>query len=118
MGAAYGDVSLALMMNLGRPHRPNETGRSTLDKITPRTPPSEGLRQLCHLTTIAAMHRALVSCHLVDPDTLQVVASDGAVWLHHVERDDQGQPIPGQIDGWLNLLWAPGLGPESTRSQP
>jgi hypothetical protein len=24
-----------------------------------------------------------------------------------VERDEQGDPIPGQITRWLNLLWAP-----------
>jgi hypothetical protein len=53
------------------------------------------------------MHRTLVSCGLVSPDTMKVAASDGTVWLHHVERDEQGKPIPGQIDRWLNLLWAP-----------
>jgi hypothetical protein len=115
MGVADGNVSLALMMSRGRPHRPNETGRPTLDKITPHPPPpSEGLRQLCHMTTIAAMHRALVSCHLVDPDTLQVVASDGTVWLHHVERDDQGRPVPEQINAWLSQIWAPGEVPKES----
>ena len=64
------------------------------------------------------LNRRLVSCGLVDFNTMEVRASDGAGWLHHVERDEQGQPISGQIDGWLNLLWAPGLGPESTRSRP
>ncbi len=38
---------------------------------------------------------------------MKVTASDGTVWLHHVERDEQGNPIPGQINRWLNLLWAP-----------
>jgi hypothetical protein len=53
------------------------------------------------------MHRTLVSCGLVGPDTIAVKASDGTTWLHHVERDEHGQPIPEQIDRWLNLLWAP-----------
>jgi len=53
------------------------------------------------------MHRTLVSCGLVGPDTMAVKASDGTTWLHHVERDELGQPILGQIDRWLNLLWAP-----------
>ena len=38
---------------------------------------------------------------------MQVTASDETVWHHHVERDEQGQPIPGQIDRCLNLIWAP-----------
>jgi hypothetical protein len=55
--------------------------------------------------------RSLVRCGLVDADTFRVEASDGEVWLHRVERDEQGHPIPGQIDRWLNLLWAPpGMG--------
>jgi hypothetical protein len=55
--------------------------------------------------------RRLVRCGLVDTDTFRVEASDGVVWLHRVERDEQGHPIPGQIDRWLNLLWAPpGMG--------
>jgi hypothetical protein len=53
------------------------------------------------------MRRRLVSCGPVNPDTMKVTASDGTVWLHHVERDEQGNPIPGQINRWLNLLWAP-----------
>ena len=57
--------------------------------------------------TIPAMHRRLVSCGLVGGDTMQVTASDETVWHHRVERDEQGEPIPGQIDGWLNLIWAP-----------
>jgi hypothetical protein len=58
--------------------------------------------------TIRAMQsRTLVRCGLVDADTFRVEASDGEVWLHRVERDEQGHPIPGQIDRWLNLLWAP-----------
>jgi len=52
------------------------------------------------------MRRRLISCGLVNPDTMKVTASDGTVWLHHVERDEQGNPIPGQINRWLNLLWA------------
>ena len=53
------------------------------------------------------MSRRLVCCGLVDPDTFRVEASDGTVWLHHVEHDEQGKPIPEQINRWLNLLWAP-----------
>jgi hypothetical protein len=55
--------------------------------------------------------RTLVSCGLVGPDTMMVTASDGEVWLHRVERDELGQPVPGQIDRWLNLLWAPPASP-------
>ena len=44
---------------------------------------------------------------MIDADIFRVEASDGTVWLHHVERDDQGKPIRGQIDSWLNLIWAP-----------
>lgn len=57
--------------------------------------------------TISAMHRRLVASRLVDPNTFRVEASDGKVCLHHVEFDEQAHPIPGQIDRWLNLLWAP-----------
>ncbi len=53
------------------------------------------------------MHRRLVSCGWVGGDTIQVSASDGTVWLHRVERYETGQPIPGQIGRWLNLIWAP-----------
>jgi hypothetical protein len=54
--------------------------------------------------------RRLVRCGLVDADTFRVEASDGEVWLHRVERDEQGKPIPGQIGRWLNLIWAsPGM---------
>ena len=38
---------------------------------------------------------------------MQVTASDETVWHHGVERDEQGKPIPGQINRWLNPLWAP-----------
>ena len=38
---------------------------------------------------------------------MKVSASDGTVWQHRVERDEQGKPIPGQIGRWLNLIWAP-----------
>ena len=62
--------------------------------------------------TIPAMHRRLVSGGLVDPDTLRIEASDGTFWLHHVERDRQGKPIPEQIDRWLSLLWAPTYKPQ------
>jgi hypothetical protein len=51
--------------------------------------------------------RRLVRCGLVDTDTFRVEASDGEVWLHRVERDEQGHPILGQINAWMNLLWAP-----------
>jgi hypothetical protein len=51
--------------------------------------------------------RRLVRCGLVDTDTFRVEASDGGVWLHRVERDEQGDPIPVQINIWLNLLWTP-----------
>jgi hypothetical protein len=51
--------------------------------------------------------RRLVRCGLVDADTFRVEASDGEVWQHRVERDEQGRPIPGQIGRWLNLIWAP-----------
>ncbi len=58
--------------------------------------------------TIRAMQsRRLVRCGLVDADTFRVEASDGEVWLHRVECDEQGHPIPGQINAWMNLLWAP-----------
>jgi hypothetical protein len=53
------------------------------------------------------MQRTLVSCGLVSPGIMKVSASDGTVWHHRVERDEQGKPIPGQIDRWLNLIWAP-----------
>jgi hypothetical protein len=46
---------------------------------------------------------------LIDADNMQVTASDDTVWLHRVERDEQGKPIPGQIDRWLNLIWAPAV---------
>ena len=70
-------------------------------------PPKGGLRQSRHLVDDPAVNRSLVSCGLVDPDTFRVEASDGTVWLHHVERDEQSKPMPGQIDGWLNLICAP-----------
>ena len=54
-----------------------------------------------------AMHRRLVRFGMIDADIFRVEASDGTVWLHHVERDEQGNLIQGQIDGWLNLIWAP-----------
>jgi uncharacterized ferritin-like protein (DUF455 family) len=57
--------------------------------------------------TMAVVHRRLVRCGLVAADTFRVEAADDKVWLHHVERDEQGHPVPGQIDRWLNLLWAP-----------
>ncbi len=53
------------------------------------------------------MQRTLVSCGLVSPGIMKVSASDGTVWHHRVERNEQGQPIPGQIGRWLNLIWAP-----------
>jgi hypothetical protein len=53
------------------------------------------------------MHSRLVACGLIDRDTMQITASDGEVWLHHVERDEQGKPVPEQIDRWLSLIWAP-----------
>jgi hypothetical protein len=53
------------------------------------------------------MHRRLVACRLVDPDTFRMEASDGSVWLHRVERDEQGIPLLEQVHRWLNLLWAP-----------
>ena len=53
------------------------------------------------------MHRRLVACRLVDRDTFRMEASDGTVWLHRVERDEQGSPLLEQIHGWLNLIWAP-----------
>lgn len=34
-------------------------------------------------------------------------ASDGTEWLHRIERDEQGSPLPEQIHRWLNLIWAP-----------
>jgi hypothetical protein len=52
--------------------------------------------------------RRLVRCGLLNPTTFRVEASDGTVWLQTVERDFQGQPLPEQINRWLNLLWAPG----------
>ena len=51
--------------------------------------------------------RRLVSCGLIDAGTMKVTASDGTDWLHRVERNEQGDPIPGQIGRWLNLIWAP-----------
>jgi hypothetical protein len=51
--------------------------------------------------------RRLVRCGLVDADTFRVEASDAEVWLHGVERDEQGHPIPGHINRWMNLIWAP-----------
>jgi hypothetical protein len=69
--------------------------------------PNGGLRQIGHLATIPVMDRRLVRFGLIDPDVFRVEASDGTVWLHHVERDERGNPIRGQIDRWLNLLWAP-----------
>jgi hypothetical protein len=65
------------------------------------------LRPIRHLADDHAVNRRLVCCGLVDPDTFRVEASDGTLWLHHVARDEQGKPIPGQIDRWLNLIWAP-----------
>ena len=65
------------------------------------------MRQSRHLVGDPAVNRSLVSCGLADPDTFRVEASDGTVWLHHVERDEQGNLIRGQIDSWLNLIWAP-----------
>jgi hypothetical protein len=65
------------------------------------------LRQSRHLVDDPAVNRSLVSCGLADPDTFRVEASDGTVWLHHVERDEQSKPMPGQIDGCLNLICAP-----------
>jgi hypothetical protein len=53
------------------------------------------------------MHRRLVACRLVDPDTFRMEASDGTVWLHRVERDEQGSPVMEQIHRWMNLIWAP-----------
>jgi hypothetical protein len=53
------------------------------------------------------MHRRLVSCRLVDHNTFRIEASDGEVWLHAVERDVEGQPVPAQINRWLNLIDAP-----------
>ena len=55
----------------------------------------------------AAMHSRLVRFGMIDADIFRVEASDGTVWLHHVERDEQGNLIRGQIDSWLNLIWAP-----------
>lgn len=52
--------------------------------------------------------RRLVRCGLLNPTTFRVEAGDGTVWVHPVERDSQGQPLPEQINRWLNLLWAPG----------
>jgi hypothetical protein len=47
---------------------------------------------------------------------MQITASDGTVWLHPVERDEQGNPLPEQIDSWLNLVWAPpGMDESATR---
>lgn len=57
--------------------------------------------------TIPAINRRLVSCGLVNADNMQFTASDDTVWHHRVEREEQGMPIPRQIDGWLNLIWAP-----------
>lgn len=75
-------------------------------------PPLEGLPAKGTSQTVAAMQsRRLVSCGLVDRDTMKITASDGQVWLHRVERDEKGQPVPGQIDKWLNLILAPGSGP-------
>jgi hypothetical protein len=51
--------------------------------------------------------RRLVRCGLVDANTFRVEASDGEVWLHRVERDEQGSPVMEQIHRWLNLIWAP-----------
>lgn len=48
---------------------------------------------------------------------MMVTASDGEVWLHRVERDELGQPVPEQIDRWLNLIWAPtGKGGPETKN--
>jgi hypothetical protein len=44
---------------------------------------------------------------MIDADIFRVEVSDGTVWLHHIERDEQGNLIRGQSDGWLNLIWAP-----------
>jgi hypothetical protein len=47
---------------------------------------------------------------LVNPDPFRFEASDGTVWLHPVERNAQGQPVPKQIQAWRNLLWVPPTG--------
>lgn len=99
------------MMSLGRPHRLVE-GEGGLGTMLPRTPPHQrDCPSGATWPTIRAMQsRRLVRCGLVDADTFRVEASDGEVWLHRVERDEQGHPIPGQINAWLKLLWAPGPG--------
>jgi hypothetical protein len=53
------------------------------------------------------MNRRLVAYGLIDPFTMRVEASDGTVWLHRVERDEQGNPFPEQLHRWLNLIWVP-----------
>jgi hypothetical protein len=53
------------------------------------------------------MDRRLVRFGLIDPDAFRAEVSDGTVWLHRVERDEQGHPIPGQINRWLNLISKP-----------
>lgn len=73
----------------------------------PLTPPMGDCPLPVMWPTISAMHRRLVSCGLVDPDTMSIKASDGTTWLHRVERDEQGKPNPEPIDRWLNLIWAP-----------
>jgi glucose/arabinose dehydrogenase len=65
------------------------------------------LRLSRHLVDDPAMNRRLVACGLVGPDTFRMEASDGTVWLHRVERDELGSPLPEQIHRWLNLIWAP-----------
>jgi len=54
--------------------------------------------------TISAMHRRLVACRLVDPDTFCMEASDGTVWLHRIGRDEKGSPRIERIDRWLNKV--------------
>lgn len=54
--------------------------------------------------------RRLVRYGLVDADIFRIEASDRTVLLRHVERDEHAKPMRGQIDRWLNLLWAaPGM---------
>ncbi len=93
MDAVCESVSLGRMTNLDRRDiDPPQKGDCAAAVIWP---------------TMPAMRRRLVSYGLVNRHTMRVTASDGTVWLHPVERDEQGNPIPGQIDRWLNLLWVP-----------
>jgi hypothetical protein len=91
MGAASGSVSLDRMMNLDL----QETPPIRVIALPP-----------LFTATISAMHRRLVACGLIAPDTMQITASDNKVWLHHVELDEPGKPIPDQIDRWLSLILA------------